>query len=302
MIFFTNRVFYLFRLFPAIGSKLPTNEKGSTALHWAAKNGKFEIYQLVSDDLNAEYKNPKIPTKIGYGSYYDERKGCTPLHIAAMEDNLKLCQYIIQNITIKNPEDDRGITPLHLAAEEGNYEVCNLIMNSVNNKEDINQKDIWGRTPFHRAADIGFEAIEPSRKVQYQKLCELFYQNVKSNSPSDNEGNLPFTPLAFCTLLRCRRSQKEIELKNSEYVSGVSENSENTSEKSNEIESAVQTSESEEPNNVLEELIEDFTDEEIAKIEEDLKEQEGEPSEEKKTKVLYIQSGQNGNFSGKYYF
>jgi hypothetical protein len=243
-----------------------------------------------------------------------------------MEDNLKLCQYIIQNITIKNPEDDRGITPLHLAAEEGNYEVCNLIMNSVSNKEDNNQKDRYGRTPFHLAAEKWFEADEeiakieadleeqegepseePRCKAQYQKLCELFYQNVKSNSPSDNEGNLPFTPLAFCTLLRCRRSQKEIELKNSEYVLRVSEYSENISEKSDEIESAVQTSESEEPNNVLEELIEDFTDEEIAKIEENLKEQEGEPSEEKKTKpfvnaVLYIQSGMIGNFSGKYNF
>ena len=175
----------------------------------------------------------------------------------------------------------------------------------MNNKEDNNQKvTYYSTTPFHVAAEKWFEAIEPRCKVQYQKLCELFYQNVKSNSPSDNEGNLPFTPLAFRTLLRCRRSQKEIEpkfsrrfwieLKNSEYVSRVSENSENISEKSNEIESAVQTSESEEPNNVLEELIEDFTDEEIAKIEEDLMEQEGEPSEEKKTKVLYIQSGQNG--------
>ena len=139
------------------------------------------------------------------------------------------------------------VASLHFT-EEGNYEVCNLIMNSVNNKEDNNQKDIWGRTPFHLAAEQWFEAIEQRCKVQYQKLCELFYQNVKSNSPSDNEGNLPFTPVAFCTLLRCRRSHKEIELKNSEYVSGVSEYSEKISEKSNEIESAVKTSESEEPN------------------------------------------------------
>ena len=75
--------------------------------------------------------------------------------------------------------------------EEGNYEVCNLIMNSVNNKENNNPTDRYDRPPFHLAAEKWFEAIEPECKVQYQKLCELFYQNVKSNSPSDNEGNLP---------------------------------------------------------------------------------------------------------------
>ena len=92
MIFFTNRVFYLFRLFPAIGSKLPTNEKGSTALHWAAKNGKFEIYQLISDDLNAEYKNPK------------DADGITPLHLAAEEGNYEVCNLIMNSMN--NKEDN----------------------------------------------------------------------------------------------------------------------------------------------------------------------------------------------------
>ena len=50
----------------------------------------------------------------------------TPLHLAAQNGQLKMCQLIIGNVADKNPKA-LGWTTLHFDAPKGQIEICKLI-------------------------------------------------------------------------------------------------------------------------------------------------------------------------------
>ena len=52
--------------------------------------------------------------------------GTTPLHDAAENGNIQICQLIMKNAKDKNPKDNNGKTPFHLAAENGHMELCRI--------------------------------------------------------------------------------------------------------------------------------------------------------------------------------
>ena len=96
----------------------PTDLQGYTPLHFAAQFGHLNVYQLISYELGN--KNPGGATIWNY----------TPLHMAAENGHADLCCYIIDNVKVKNPEDEDGETPLHLAAQRGHYKICEMIIKS----------------------------------------------------------------------------------------------------------------------------------------------------------------------------
>ena len=70
--------------------------------------------------------------------------GWTPLHLAAQEGHIAVCEAIIKNISEKNPCDNDGWTPLHAAARKCHIQVIKAMLNQVGNKNPVDNK---GRTP-----------------------------------------------------------------------------------------------------------------------------------------------------------
>ena len=60
--------------------------------------------------------------------------GSTPLHAAACNGHLEICELIIKAVDDKNPARYDGVTPLYMAAQNGHYEVCKLIISNVDQK------------------------------------------------------------------------------------------------------------------------------------------------------------------------
>ena len=104
-------------------------------------------------------------------------EGDTPLHIAAQEGYLNVCQAIMKQLIDKNPRDYDGITPLHLAAEEGHFQICKFILEKVSDK---NPGDDNNQTPLHYAAGEG-----------HGQICKLILDNVEDKNPGDNFGETP---------------------------------------------------------------------------------------------------------------
>ena len=50
------------------------------------------------------------------------------MHEASCKGHLKVCGLLLENIEEKNPVDKKGWTPLYLAAQNGHKEICQLIM------------------------------------------------------------------------------------------------------------------------------------------------------------------------------
>merc|ERR1712126_167237 len=93
----------------------------------------------------------------------------TPMHWAAVEGNLEICQILIDTMEDKNPGDWDQVTPLHLAAQKGHLEVCRMITSNV---EDKSPRTTTGLTPLHEAACYG-----------HLEVCQLFLEMVENKNP-----------------------------------------------------------------------------------------------------------------------
>ena len=72
--------------------------------------------------------------------------GKTPLHIAAENGQVSVCQLIFSKIEDKNPKATYGMTPFHIAPENGQVSVCHLkIYHQVSYKRPI---DIYSLAYF----------------------------------------------------------------------------------------------------------------------------------------------------------
>ena len=101
----------------------------------------------------------------------------TPLHYAAKYGHLAICQLIIDNVDDKNPKDNVLSTPLHYAAVYGHFEICQLI---IDNADDKNPKNNLEITPLHYAAENGHFAI-----------CKLIIGNVDDKNPKNFQKKTP---------------------------------------------------------------------------------------------------------------
>ena len=81
------------------------------------------IFKLILESLASD--NNKNPRSDG---------GYTPLHIAASNGHLEICQIILEEVDDKNPLTDDGFSPLYLAANNGHLEVFKFIFEKVSMK------------------------------------------------------------------------------------------------------------------------------------------------------------------------
>ena len=96
-------------------NKNPSNSNGDTPLHCAVGNGHLETCQWI------------IARNIGNDLNIPGKNGFTPLHIAALVDNLKIYQLIVKNVKNKSPKNILGITPLQIAQTMGCSNVTKFI-------------------------------------------------------------------------------------------------------------------------------------------------------------------------------
>ena len=79
-------------------------------------------------------------------------KGWTPLHFAVKHGQIEVIEFIVANVTDKNPRDKSGMTPLLIAAAQGKIEAFKIIANHLVDKNIGNQDKL---TPLHLAAANG---------------------------------------------------------------------------------------------------------------------------------------------------
>ena len=108
----------------------------------------------------------------------------TPLHSAAREGHLKFFQLLFERLDHKLPEDFIGSTPYHTAAICGQLEICKFVFANTQND---NPADIYGHTPMHLAAQSG-----------QVDVLRFLMKNIKDKNPRDNVGNTPLHHAARC--------------------------------------------------------------------------------------------------------
>ena len=154
-----------------------------------------------------------------------------PLHIAAAQGNLKLCEHILEKTEEKNPKGDieivtgvfnpgnvnhgykviYALTPLGIAVLKGDFEVCNLIMDQISVREFELELDL--ETPLHLAgmsenfkvfkvimklfrdpnhSDVfGQKPLHLAAKYLHSDICELIISKVDNIQPIDEDEDMP---------------------------------------------------------------------------------------------------------------
>ncbi len=130
------------------------DEHGNTSLYYVAPFGAQEYIEQVHRTVKAFLAYPEIDINL------QNRRGQTPLHLAAMCNNLKMVTLLLQIANIKvNAQDKHGATALHYAVRYGHSVLVDWMLwrekdIAVNLKEHT-----AGNTPLHIAAQHGYLEI-----------------------------------------------------------------------------------------------------------------------------------------------
>ena len=107
--------------------------------------------------LNEHIKIVEFLHEHGADPNLPDRQGRTPLHASVEKSGRYLCLqfFLNQNVSFK-VTDDQGITPWHLAALQGNAHALSILKEfAPENETCFRSKDNEGRTPLHYAAQSG---------------------------------------------------------------------------------------------------------------------------------------------------
>jgi ankyrin repeat protein len=106
----------------------------------------------------------------------------TPLMVATLFGNEKICEFLIYKGADVNAEEIHGYTPLIIAAGQGYKGICSLL---ISKGARINHKDVFKRTALMYAANVG-----------NREICELLISKGAIINEKDLDGN---TALIFAS-------------------------------------------------------------------------------------------------------
>ncbi|PUU73435.1 ankyrin repeat-containing domain protein, partial [Tuber borchii] len=155
----------------------PFNEQ---PIHWAVEHGRLEVLRVLLADPEIDVN---CMTSYGYPplvlAVTNQQEGAVrmlledprvagimggsrkegAIHLAAAEGNVNIVKMLLNDPRYKNFRglDNNGSPLLHASAKRGHSKVVKILLE--HGRVDINQKDIWGSTPFglaffYRNADV----------------------------------------------------------------------------------------------------------------------------------------------------
>ena len=136
------------------------------------------LYELAIRNENLDIINYLI--QYNSKNKYDFKPSKELLHFAVCQSNLEVFKVIANLMKVYDYSlEATKETPLHWAAMKGNYYIVKeLIKKYKENQIELDQKNLYGVTPFMLA-----------NLRQDKNICELFFENGVDVNEQDEEGN-----------------------------------------------------------------------------------------------------------------
>lgn len=123
------------------------DSEGWNDLHFAAKNNDVATIKKAFEDKSPEFVTDKTLH--------------SPLHVAAVFGSIDALKLILDNINLEQASltNYELMNVFHSAVEHNQLEVVQILMNHAYFKNALSQKDIYGRTPFDIALQLGLKDL-----------------------------------------------------------------------------------------------------------------------------------------------
>jgi Mg2+ and Co2+ transporter CorA len=155
--------------------------EGTTALHWAAGEGKLNALRLLL----------KHGAEISSRDYQGE----TPLFHACLNGHLQTCVELLKHNADPNIQNDRGQTPLHVACLNRQLPVVSFLLQHPHINTSLNTRDKSGRLPIEVAKETNDQILvdyfDPSKRETHEKifLLESRVKELEANLHAAEETN-----------------------------------------------------------------------------------------------------------------
>ena len=130
----------------------------------------------------------RVRLALELGANFNAKEGSTlrnPLHYVAINGNLEIGKFLLQNKADVNSKDTYGNTPLNYASKFGQLEVVKFLLE---NGADVNAINEYKWTPLHIAARFG-----------HPKIVEILLSNGARKDVNDKNY---FTPIEIAKTYR----------------------------------------------------------------------------------------------------
>ena len=139
------------------------DQEGLTVLHWTTKLWKSKARETIALLLE---NGANIDT--------EDSRGRTALHIATETSKQSAVLLLLEKGANVHSKDHEGQTALHLAAELNDVSIMNMLSASTDTICDLNNKDIIGQAPLHKAAglkrklvwNLGFSLVQRETVIE----------------------------------------------------------------------------------------------------------------------------------------
>ena len=139
------------------------------AYNWPCNDLIFTVPTLCTHPAVEEVWNRKSNTS-----------GITPLHGAAVYDNDDVVKLLIDNMTIKMPQDEKGGSPLHTSARYGQLDVTNILLDAVENSSSYITQHAYKQHDYYTPLHIAAGRIKISPWIM-RAIVELFLDRIVGN-------------------------------------------------------------------------------------------------------------------------
>ena len=96
------------------------------------------------------------------------------MHGAAVYDNNDVVKLLIDNMTIKMPQDEKGQSPLHFSARYGQLDVTNSLLDAVENSSSYITQHAYKQHDYYTPLHIAVGMQKPA-------IVELFLDRIVGN-------------------------------------------------------------------------------------------------------------------------
>ena len=159
----------------------------------------FDLNDISDCSSDSDEELPSLPKSRRTGKTIKRNeKGETPLHVAAIDGNVKQVKKLLADKHPVNMRDYGGWTPLHEAANNGHHEVVQLLLQAGANINDNEGEKTDGITPLHDACSNGhFDVIRVLLKngakvtllTNYNETALDMFREWKKRSETELEEN-----------------------------------------------------------------------------------------------------------------